>query len=494
MKTIDVKNQPKLSVHRTFEIALNGIRYRLFRSIVTVVVIAVAIAFMMNVVCEAISMQAIAQTARVRTMFKRLATLWSSRLTIVGTPEAQLREVAGAPADSPLLREAEKMGTLPTGRIHSYQADAQQAVRYLDFFSALPYATRRALVRAATSTAIFDTLQGTEARTNFTASVEKFKVRLPESSEKFSAFLDTWSSSLKGDTDAILRGRAVAIAKLSPLLSGRLMQVALVNADQTFGQQIQDAGFLAFDTATRRVVASQARQSEDIRRIEDSIQHFEARQRLAAYLGGNVTPGDINIKMLWDILKSPNMAEWYLGKLKELHIPTNALTASRVAELARSQNEATSLDNAVRMTSESQGGLFGLGTRMAWLVMVSLLVCVVGISNAMLMTVTERFREIATLKCLGGLDGFIMLLFLLEACVLGFIGGIIGSLAGSIIGFGRMIATFGSGMVFSAFPLGSWGMGLLAAVIVGVILAAVAGVYPSYLAARLAPMEAMRIE
>jgi len=50
-----------------------------------------------------------------------------------------------------------------------------------------------------------------------------------------------------------------------------------------------------------------------------------------------------------------------------------------------------------------------------WLVVLSLLVCLVGIANAMLMSVTERFREIGTMKCMGALDGFIIKLFILES-------------------------------------------------------------------------------
>ncbi|HOT52163.1 MAG TPA: hypothetical protein PLI07_14365, partial [Candidatus Hydrogenedentes bacterium] len=52
-----------------------------------------------------------------------------------------------------------------------------------------------------------------------------------------------------------------------------------------------------------------------------------------------------------------------------------------------------------------------------WLAAISLLVCVVGITNAMLMSVTERYREIGTMKCLGALDWFVVKLFLIEAGV-----------------------------------------------------------------------------
>ena len=50
----------------------------------------------------------------------------------------------------------------------------------------------------------------------------------------------------------------------------------------------------------------------------------------------------------------------------------------------------------------------GSSPKQRWIVILSLLVCVVGIVNAQLMAVTERFREIGTMKCLGALDRFIL--------------------------------------------------------------------------------------
>src|SRR6476661_3464374 len=64
--------------------------------------------------------------------------------------------------------------------------------------------------------------------------------------------------------------------------------------------------------------------------------------------------------------------------------------------------------------------------RQIWLVTLSLVVCTVGIANSMLMSVTERFKEIGTMKCLGAMDGFIVKLFLIEAGFLGMVASVLG--------------------------------------------------------------------
>src|SRR5256884_4475548 len=77
-----------------------------------------------------------------------------------------------------------------------------------------------------------------------------------------------------------------------------------------------------------------------------------------------------------------------------------------------------------------------------WLLGLALLVAFVGILNAMLMSVTERFREIGTMKCLGALDGFIVRLFLLES----FFQGAVGTTIGIVVGLG--LSLLGAGMSY----------------------------------------------
>ena len=171
----------------------------------------------------------------------------------------------------------------------------------------------------------------------------------------------------------------------------------------------------------------------------------------------------------------------------------DGLTPELLVSLAKGRKEAESLERAQRLTMDAGKGFMGLGERLAWLLCVSMLVCGIGIANAMMMSVTERFTEIATLKCLGALDGFIMIMFVLESCFMGVVGGTIGAIIGALIGLFRMLSSFGVNFI-SAIPVVDVIMGMIVSIILGTLLAAIAAIIPSWKAARLAPMEAMRVE
>ena len=72
-------------------------------------------------------------------------------------------------------------------------------------------------------------------------------------------------------------------------------------------------------------------------------------------------------------------------------------------------------ERADKLRQETETNRF----RTLWITVFSLLVTVIGIANALLMSVTERFREIGTMKCLGALSGFIRRLFVIESTIIG---------------------------------------------------------------------------
>ncbi|TKB06325.1 ABC transporter permease [Desulforhopalus sp. IMCC35007] len=128
-----------------------------------------------------------------------------------------------------------------------------------------------------------------------------------------------------------------------------------------------------------------------------------------------------------------------------------------------------------------------------WIVFLSLLTCVVGIINAQLMSVTERFREIGTLKCLGALDRFIVRIFVIEATLQGVTGGFAGALLGGGVGVLSTLIKFGLSS-FAFIPWSTIGLTMFYAMCIGTVLSLVGVLYPAIVASRMQPVEAMRVE
>lgn len=147
----------------------------------------------------------------------------------------------------------------------------------------------------------------------------------------------------------------------------------------------------------------------------------------------------------------------------------------------------------VRALLEQQGADGDSATQQVWLVSLSLLVCVVGITNAMLMSVTERYREIGTMKCLGALDKFIIQLFVLESTFQGLVGSVGGVIMGCLFMLISMMTSYGWDplMLFPVLEVAQSGVYSLGA---GLGLAIVGALYPAYRASQMPPADAMRTE
>ena len=143
------------------------------------------------------------------------------------------------------------------------------------------------------------------------------------------------------------------------------------------------------------------------------------------------------------------------------------------AEKARSRFEA--ITASITLVA---GGVVG----------VSLLVGGIGVMNIMLVSVTERTREIGTLKALGATPGFIMIQFLIESLVLSLFGGILGLLLG--YGIATLLSIMIPGMPGALVPGWAVALALGFTTAIGVIF----GLAPAMKAANLNPIDALRYE
>ncbi len=128
-----------------------------------------------------------------------------------------------------------------------------------------------------------------------------------------------------------------------------------------------------------------------------------------------------------------------------------------------------------------------------WLIGLALLVAFVGILNSMLMSVTERYREIGTMKCLGALDSFIIKLFVIESLFQGGVGTIVGVIIGGLLSMASLSSSYGW-YAWKNVPWTSLGECFAACLAIGIGLTVAGAVYPAWQAARMQPIEAMRVE
>ena len=162
---------------------------------------------------------------------------------------------------------------------------------------------------------------------------------------------------------------------------------------------------------------------------------------------------------------------------------TNVLLASHGVTLSAADFTVSSQQSIVETATTTTRILTVL---LGGIAAISLLVGGIGVMNIMLVSVTERVREIGLRKALGATPRIILRQFIVEASLLGLVGGVAG------IGLGLLGAAVLPGVIGQRVTISP--LAAAAALGVSLLIGIGAGVYPASRAARLAPIEALRSE
>lgn len=143
-------------------------------------------------------------------------------------------------------------------------------------------------------------------------------------------------------------------------------------------------------------------------------------------------------------------------------------------------------NNAMKELESLQDISNSTNTQLIWIASISLLVGGIGVMNIMLVSVTERTREIGLKKAIGARKNKILFQFLTESMVLTSLGGILGVLCG--IGLSRVVSSIANIPVAISIPAA------IIAVVFSMVIGIIFGLIPSIQAANLDPIDALRYE
>ncbi len=162
------------------------------------------------------------------------------------------------------------------------------------------------------------------------------------------------------------------------------------------------------------------------------------------------------------------------------------LTASQVSAAASENGFSYRSDDLMSQAADIQKLSNATNNQLLWIAGISLLVGGIGVMNIMLVTVTERTREIGLKKAIGARKRRILWQFLTEAAALTSIGGMIGVAAG--VGLSRFIASAMGTPTAVSYPA------IAVAVLFSMLIGVVFGMIPAVKAANLNPIDALRRE
>lgn len=495
VREIDVRKQHRMSLRETWTLCIRGVKHRLFRSALTLAVVVLAVAFFMFLLCDSMYQRAVGKAVGAEVAASRAAQIQLTRLLTPATATSAMNHLAAADkaGDEAALDEAAAVTGLPRDEIASLAVLAGREKTYADWFARMPVGRRLILVkRNLGRDALRHVLENSDEFFHQLGIMVDLRVPGPRKADglryflaefpgyvgRMDGFLDRWNAKV-AEADRLTAARLAAAGGAAET---RWIPGAPEADTEAWRAEVAALGF-SFSPDDLATMRTQLRDANDAADLSDRLSDVAFRDAWK-----------VKFREATDSTAEEKMSK--LGDRRARELLADVFPPERLGELAARHARAGRLAKLERALAASLGddaALLGLSGRQLFLLGISFLVCMVGIANAMLMSITERYREIATMKCLGATDAYILSQFMMEAALQGFFGGLIGVVLGFAISTVRSALAFG-GHLWASFPAGDIALCALFSLAAGVLLAALASIQPSWAASRMAPMEAMRVE
>ena len=300
-------------------------------------------------------------------------------------------------------------------------------------------------------------------------------------SQSLTAGTTNWTTNVVGTTPdwlavrarSLTQGRFFTTAELSDAAAvavlGSTTATELFGGRDALGQSVNINGTALTVIGILNTAGSSTTTDEDDQAL---VPQTTYSSRIAS--SGNAT----GISTLYIQARSTDALSAAYQEANKALLSTHGVTAAAAADFTISSQQ--SLLTTATATDKT------LTVLLAGIAAISLLVGGIGVMNIMLVSVTERIREIGLRKALGATPRAVRRQFLVEASTLGMCGGVLGIILG-LVG-GQVLPHFLDQPVTIPPVVGIGALGI--ALIIGIV----AGVYPASRAARLAPIDALRSE
>jgi ABC-type antimicrobial peptide transport system permease subunit len=480
---LHIQNQARLPLSQQAELVIDGMRYRFFRTLLTWTVVTLAVAFVCYVLAEQKLVDAADRQAASRldhfTVIQRMAA-WIDQPTDARTMQRRVAQIPPAERSTELDVLQGLLG-LDAAATRDFHTQASIWTRGENWFDALSLANRRVIFGVTQWPHAVEKLSDAAALAQIKEAASDAVIRLPEDVVAAAPTYPAYVQTLAGHVRQIEARRQTAAAQLrgTPFLEW----VAAHGQDESKVRAFLESLGITLSPQDTKHLIEHAQLYQQVL----AHSHLEAA-RLAAQQAA--TPRATRKQT--GAASSATLEKQTAAAVE----PTPVVTTQPVIEIPPQAvtiyQQQTAADAMRLKIIESYPGR-DLPNRTPWLVGTAFLVCLAGVSNAMLVSVLERFREIATMKCLGAMDGFIGTIFLAEASVIGLIGGLAGGLLGVVAAIARVGWALGrDGLTTMDFSV--MGYILLAGIVCGWLLAVLSSIYPAIAAARMPPMAAMRVD